>query len=130
MVTPADLAAALGTYEQALARLADALQQPPTEWVCDAAIQRFEFCFELAWKTVARFAHREGLDTPSPRQAFTAALRLGWLEDEPLWLDIREDRNRASHVYGAQMAAEIFKALPRYLPAMQRLAVALRQQIS
>jgi hypothetical protein len=28
-----------------------ALDQPPTEWTRDAAIQRFEFTFELATRT-------------------------------------------------------------------------------
>ncbi len=44
------------TFRVAMVRLADALQQPKTEWTRDASIQRFEFTFELAGKTTMRFA--------------------------------------------------------------------------
>ena len=42
----------LDSLGAAVARLEAALAQPKTEWTRDAAIQRFEFSFELAWKTV------------------------------------------------------------------------------
>ena len=38
----------------AIARLREVLQAPETDVSRDAAIQRFEFCFELAWKSILR----------------------------------------------------------------------------
>jgi hypothetical protein len=43
MTEPDLLHAALETFNVALGRLEAALDQPPTEWTRDAAIQRFEF---------------------------------------------------------------------------------------
>ena len=40
----------LNDLNKALLRLDEALKQPENDFVRDAAIQRFEFCFELAWK--------------------------------------------------------------------------------
>lgn len=40
----------LDDLRRAIARLDDALAQPENEYLRDAAIQRFEFSFELAWK--------------------------------------------------------------------------------
>ena len=33
----------------------------------DATIQRFEFCFELAWKLMKTVLEYEGIDVNSPR---------------------------------------------------------------
>jgi len=37
---------------KAFSRLEDSLQQPFTEYMQDSIIQRFEFTFELLWKTL------------------------------------------------------------------------------
>jgi nucleotidyltransferase substrate binding protein (TIGR01987 family) len=122
MIAPDDLSAHLTTLQSALARLQAALGQPKTEWTRDAAIQRFEFCFELAWKTVTRAARREGVECASPRQAFRAGMKLGWIADDPIWLDMLDDRNRTSHTYNETTAEEIFARLPDYLVALSALA--------
>ncbi len=106
------------------------LGQPKTEWTRDAAIQRFEVTFELAWKSIGRFARREGLDCPSPRQAFRAALRLGWIADDPTWLGMLDDRNRTSHVYDAAAAEAIFARLPVHAAALRSLHQALSRLLS
>ncbi len=107
--------------ERAIGRLAAALAQPKTEWTRDAAIQRFEFTFELAWKAVARLAHVEGIEAPSPRQALRAALRLGWIEDDFAWLGMLDDRNRTSHTYNEATAEAIYSRLPGNLARLQSL---------
>jgi hypothetical protein len=42
----------LADFEQALKRLSSALAAPDNEFVRDSSIQRFEFSFELAWKSI------------------------------------------------------------------------------
>jgi nucleotidyltransferase substrate binding protein (TIGR01987 family) len=99
----------------ALARFGEALAHPdPDEIVMDGTIQRFEFTFELFWKTLRRFLQREGIDTASPKSTLRHAYRRGLLDREQLWLDMLEDRNRSSHVYNAEMAREIFRRLPSH----------------
>ena len=111
----------LGAFRAALERLRDALVQPKTEWTRDAAIQRFEFTFELAWKAASRCARREGVDALSPREAFRAAFRLGWIADDALWLGMLEDRNRTSHTYSERTAEEIHGRLAAYHTALAAL---------
>ncbi len=111
----------LATFLAALARLEAALAQPKTEWTRDAAIQRFEFTFELAWKAAALVAREEGLEAYSPREALRTALRLGWIEDDQLWLDMLDARNRTSHTYNEATAEAIFERLPRYAAALREL---------
>ena len=114
-------AARLGSLGDALGRLEAALAQPKTEWTRDAAIQRFEFSFELAWKAASAYARSEGLDARSPREALRAAPRLAWIDDDGLWLRMLDDRNRTSHSYNEAVADEIFARLADYVAAMRLL---------
>jgi nucleotidyltransferase substrate binding protein (TIGR01987 family) len=102
----------LGT---ALDRFGEALAHPaPDDLMMDGTIQRFEFTFELFWKTLRRFLQREGVDTGSPKSTLRHAYRRGLLDREQLWLDMLEDRNRSSHVYDAAMARQLFRRLPAH----------------
>jgi len=126
-MTPQEQARArLDAFQAALGRLVSALSQPKSEWTRDAAIQRFEFTFELAWKNLMHAVRAEGLECASPRQAFRAALSLGWIADEEVWLDMLEDRNRTSHTYEEATAEEIYARLRTYADALGTLLRLLR----
>lgn len=122
-------AAVLASLESALARLQSSLAQPKTEWTRDAAIQRFEFTFELCWKALRRFAKHEGLDVGTPREAFKTAMKLGWIDDDPVWLRMLEDRNRTSHTYNETTAEEIYARLPAYGGVIVELARRLKKRL-
>jgi nucleotidyltransferase substrate binding protein (TIGR01987 family) len=110
----------LASLGDALDRFGEALAIPnPDEIVMDGTIQRFEFTFELFWKTLRRFLQREGTDTASPKNTFRHAYRRGLLDQEQLWLDMLKDRNLSSHVYNAEMAQEIFVRLPSHYHALR-----------
>ena len=51
----------LRLLETALSRLEKALARPVDEFVRDSAIQRFEFTFELLWKSVKTYAEEAGV---------------------------------------------------------------------
>ena len=40
----------------------------------DGTIHRFEFTFELFWKTSRRFLQQEGIDTASPKSTYNAKM--------------------------------------------------------
>lgn len=66
----------------AITRLREVLAQPEDDVTRDAAIQRFEFCFELAWKAIQERARDEGLDCQSPRSCLKVAFKASWIVDE------------------------------------------------
>ncbi len=113
------------SFSKAVGRLGEALSGPPDALRQDAAIQRFEFCFELAWKCVQETARTEGLDCASPKDCLKAAYRKGWLKDEHGWLAMLEDRNRTSHTYDERLAAEVFSRLPQHQILLQSLLASL-----
>jgi nucleotidyltransferase substrate binding protein (TIGR01987 family) len=53
-------------------------------------------------------------------------LRLDWIADDALWLDMIADRNRTSHTYNEQTAEEIYRRLPAYATALAGLLDNLR----
>ncbi|MCX8086486.1 MAG: nucleotidyltransferase substrate binding protein [Rhodocyclaceae bacterium] len=113
----------LEDFAKANLRLEEALALPADSDVVKAGcIQYFEFCFELAWKASKAALEEHGLiDCASPKSCLRQAFAQGWINDETIWLEMLEARNRMSHTYDAARALEIFQALPRFLPALKGL---------
>lgn len=74
----------------------------------DGVIQRFEFTFELFWKTLKIFLAYKGIETKTPRDSLKEAFRINLIEDEELFLNMLEDRNKTSHIYDESTADDIF----------------------
>lgn len=118
----------LDDYAAALTQLGHALAEPAaTDLIKAGCIQYFEFCFEIAWKACKLLLAEQGLpECLSPKACLRQAYTQGWIEDEALWLEILDARNRMSHTYDARKALEIYDALPRFYPALQQLLSALQ----
>lgn len=117
------------TFEQALATFKDALLIAPSQLERDGAIQRFEYCFDLSWKTVKRYLEKRGLmDLNSPRSVFTAAYAEKIIDDELLWSTIILRRNASVHTYNQKLADSLFAELPKYYNAMYILLTKLKFQ--
>jgi len=112
----------LTNLEKALNRFKEALQEPESPIVMDATIQRFEFSYELMWKTLKNFLEDiHGIRVVSPRQVFKEAYRLSLIEQEDLFLEMIHSRNLLSHTYNEELANDIYKKCPSYLSAMQEI---------
>lgn len=120
----------LKILERAIKRLAEALAVDAkiTPIAVDAAIQRFEFCYELLWKALKKMLlDQENIEVQSPKQVLQQAYALGWIKDEKLWLQMAQDRNLTSHTYQEELALEIYQRIPTYLKAMQSMCNNLKQ---
>jgi nucleotidyltransferase substrate binding protein (TIGR01987 family) len=113
----------LADFVRALAALEDALATPAEDDVRRAGcIQYFEFCFELAWKTIKAVGVRYGLaDLHSPRGCLRQAWRQGWIEAETPWQKMLEARNLMAHTYDARRALTVYESLPGFLAELRRL---------
>ena len=97
----------------------------------DGVIQRFEFTFELVWKSLKIMMEHlgKGAECRSPRDCFKAAFRIGLIEDEPVWLQMLDDRNRTSHLYDEAECEKILKHVQEvYLPAIEKTLALLEQK--
>lgn len=63
------------------------------------AVQAFEFCYELAWKTMKRILAKRGIDANSPRDCFRAAAQTGLISAPKVWLDFINIRNVTVQIY-------------------------------
>lgn len=128
----------LTSFEKALLRLEEALQAragaPDNTLYRDAAIQRFEFTYEIAHKMLKRYLE---MTAPNPaaidEMAFAdmirtgseqALLRTGWDN----WKDYRKARGTTSHTYDEAKAKEVAAVIPDFLEEARFLFNALRKR--
>ena len=106
--------------EEALENGAASLNQLEKEGV----IQRFEYCFELAWKTIKDYMESCGATfaTVTPKTVLKDAFQAKVIEDGQVWIDMLNHRNLLSHTYNFANFEEAVNAIhDRYLAAFRGL---------
>jgi nucleotidyltransferase substrate binding protein (TIGR01987 family) len=119
---------ALYNYERAYERFAQVVEREKQykedgygDVYLDLIIKRFEFTYEMSWKTIKRLLSFLGIEVKSPRETFKEAYAQGIIADEAIWLDMIEQRNLSSHVYDEYEVSEILEKKERYKEAFERL---------
>lgn len=77
----------------------------------DATIQRFEFCFELAWKLIKSMLNYEGIDAVSPRSSIREGWKQSIIDNAEDWLQMLEQRNLSLHTYNESTAMDIYEKI-------------------
>ncbi len=125
----------LSSFRKALASLGRAITRSQgalgDEELRDAVIQRFEFTFELAWKTMKRQLEQEVAEPASiDRLAFHDLLReageRGLVADIEAWMEYRRQRNITTHTYDGDKARSVYQSALQFYPA----AMALAEEVS
>ncbi len=117
------LLAASHSLDEALNR---ASHVPSDDMLRDACIQRFEYCYELAWKTMKRILNYRGLDVNSPRPVFRQAAKEGLIADPEIWFEFLEKWNAILEDYGIALLEDV----PAILPLFQQSLHDFMQVIS
>jgi nucleotidyltransferase substrate binding protein (TIGR01987 family) len=102
-------------FKRAVERLSEVLAMEKTPVVRDSAIKRFEFCFDLSWKTIKAYAKIQGLGCASPRDAIKTAFTLKLIAYDEKWLSMIDDRNCTVHLYKEDYADAVYLRLSVYL---------------
>lgn len=120
----------LNDYQTAVTQLENALKEKTDDELKQAGcIHYFEFCFELAWKTVKAFFEYKGMiDCNSPRDCMKMAFKANIINDENIWIGMLENRNLTTHTYSIDTALNVYKSLPDYLVEMKNLISNIRHQ--
>lgn len=111
-------------------------REPHDEQLRDGLIQRFEFTYELAHRTLRRFI-RQTAASPEEvdRMAFQDLIRTAnqqglLLGDWPAWHRYRDLRAQTSHTYRAETAQQVAAAIPAFLAEAEYLRDQLRSRLA
>lgn len=100
----------LENYKKALTRLSEGIEKldKADDLQRDGLIQRFEFTFELAWKTLKAIFEDEGLlGMNSPKTVLREAFSADLIQDEEMWLMMLNDRNSTTYIYSEEISVKI-----------------------
>lgn len=113
-------------FEKALTQLNKVLHEPASEYIHDAAIQRFEFTYELAWKMLQAYLASIDLIVLSPKETLKVAYEQGLLNDANAWSELHRQRNLTNHTYDQTLANSVYEYLKtKGLPLFVELKNAL-----
>jgi nucleotidyltransferase substrate binding protein (TIGR01987 family) len=114
-------------FDRACTLLNQALERGPSALSLlekEGVIQRFEYSFELAWKTIKDYLEEGGLiiSPVTPRQVLKDAFTAKVIADGQVWITMLDNRNLLSHTYDLAVFEKAVDAIAsHYLPAMRDL---------
>lgn len=127
----------LYNFSNALKRLLSAIERKKAlqeegfeDLYLDVIVKRFEFTYEMAWKSLKRYLEYLGLEATSPRAVFKEAYAQGLIQDQDVWLDMIEQRNLSSDVYDEFQIKVILEHIGRYQTAFLVLQQKIQQGIT
>jgi nucleotidyltransferase substrate binding protein (TIGR01987 family) len=126
------------SLEKATSSLEKAIKEynrTENEFVRDSCIQRFEYTYELSWKTIKRFleetsANPHEIDLMSFQELIREANEKGiLLTDWETWKLYRIYRGTTSHAYNEDKANEIYNEILGFLTEIQYLIKQLKRYL-
>ena len=115
-------------YGRAFSLLREAVElqqkRPLSDLEKEGVIQRFEYTWELAWKTIKDYLENEGvvLEKITPKAVIVAALEARIIVRKEDWMRALDDRNRMSPAYSKIVFAEIVNNIEQsYLSLFDQL---------
>jgi len=77
----------------------------------EGLIQRFEYTFELAWKTLKDLLESKGIEAKFPRDVIKHAFSAEIISDGEVWMDMLDKRNLMAHSYSETNFKESMDAI-------------------
>jgi nucleotidyltransferase substrate binding protein (TIGR01987 family) len=121
----------LSNFKRAFLRLKEAGDRSDlSELEQEGLIQRFEYTYELAWKTLKDFLEYQGYtNIAGSRDTFSQAFQRGIIKDGDAWMEMIKSRQLTSHTYDEEEAEEIVQIIiESYIPMFQSLLKFLEEE--
>ena len=101
--------------------LAGSLRVAENKFEIAGAIQAFEVCYELAWKTCKKIISLRGVDYYTPKEVFRVAALDGLIPNAEVWFDYVDKRNITTHEYEQNILEAVYPILPKFLKDLDLL---------
>ena len=90
------------------------LEKAKSELEKDGVIQRFEYTYELLWKTLKRVLEHKGISLKNPRDVFRESAAQDLLDSPEFWFSVIKKRNLTTHIYSEEYSYEVYDFLPEF----------------
>jgi nucleotidyltransferase substrate binding protein (TIGR01987 family) len=119
----------LGKLEEGIGSL---LEESINDLEKEGIIQRFEYTYELAWKTLQDLLKYKGYqDISGPNPTLEQAFQDGYIADGQTWKQMKKSRDLSTHTYNEETADSIYKRIKDvYFEAFKALEERLEQERS
>jgi nucleotidyltransferase substrate binding protein (TIGR01987 family) len=97
----------------------------------EGLVQRFEYTFELAWKTLNDYLEHSGVVLPqiTPNSVIKAAYAAKLIDQSETWMNMLKHRNLMSHTFDCRKFCDAFGAIrTHYLGALQQVYLVLKKE--
>jgi nucleotidyltransferase substrate binding protein (TIGR01987 family) len=121
-----DALRALETFEK-IANL-----EKPSEIERDAAIQRFEYTFEITWKAAQAYLADQGMmEIGSPKGVIRASFKVDMFNDETAQklMGMVDDRNLTAHTYREEFAIQLYKRLASHAALLRAWLMEIKKRV-
>ena len=115
-------------YKRAFFLLREAIEwqqeRELTDLEKEGTIQRFEYTWELLWKTLKDYLENEGivLEKITPKAVLMASVKAKIINKQETWMQALDDRNKMSHVYNTVVFEQVISNIAEsYLSLFDRL---------
>ena len=100
-----------------------------TEQEKAGAIQAFEYCFELSWKSMHRIIKKKTTKPLyGPRDIFRESALAGLIDNPEIWFDFMDSRNLTSRTYEEDVAEEVISLFPAFSKELEMLIFKLQEK--
>lgn len=124
----------LQDFQKALKKLQESLARDPhaDDLVLDAAIQRFEFTYELGWKLMKAYLKYQGnQEAVNPRSVIREGYREGLVSQGEAWLTMLQDRNMTARTFDEETAWTIWENIKgTHVKALEAFAMEMADRVS
>jgi len=123
-------------YQKALGKLGEVVElaadEDLSELEKEGLIQRFEYTYELAWKTLQDLLRNKGfLGLSGPNPVISQAFKDGIVKDGEGWKKMKLSRELTSHTYNSEIAEGIAESIiDYYFDLLKALEITLIQEMN
>lgn len=119
-------------FEKAFLQLQSAVDklQSLSDLEKEGLVQRFEYTFELAWKTLKDYLESQDVEAKFPREAIKKGFQYEILENGEVWMEMLEKINLMAHTYDEKVFNEaVSKISSVYFSEIEKVFCYFKNQI-